>query len=83
MGGYGSGRRSSKPKVKECNSLDANQLCRDGCLRHGWNGTSTWSRRGVEVSPTGMRTSANPVLHNALRPPVSPLHTFHAWSGPL
>ena len=83
MGGYGSGRRSSKPKVKECNSLDANQLCRDGCLRHGWNGTSTWSRRGVEVSPTGMRTSANPVLHNALRPPVSPLHASHAWSGPL
>ena len=56
MGGYGSGRRSSKPKVEECNSLDANQLCRDGCLKNGWNGTSTWSRRGVRVSSIGMRT---------------------------
>ena len=59
MGGYGSGRRSSKPKVEECNSLDANQLHRDGCLKNGWNGTSIWSRRGVEVSSIGMRTSAD------------------------
>ena len=59
MGGYGSGRRSSKPKVEECNSLDANQLHRDGCLKNGWNGASIWSRRGVKVSSIGMRTSAD------------------------
>jgi len=29
MGGYGTGRRSSKPKVEECNSLDANKLRSD------------------------------------------------------
>jgi hypothetical protein len=31
MSGYG--RRSNKPKVKECNSLDANKLHGDGCLK--------------------------------------------------
>ena len=59
MGGYGSGRRSSKPKVEECNSLDANQLQRDGRLKDGWNGASIWSRRGVKISSVGMRTSAD------------------------
>jgi len=34
MGGYGSGRRSHKPKVEECISLDSNQLSRDGCLKN-------------------------------------------------
>jgi hypothetical protein len=29
MGGYGTGRRSSKPKVEECNSLGVNKLRRD------------------------------------------------------
>ena len=29
MGGYGSGRRSTKPKVEECSSIDANQLRRN------------------------------------------------------
>ena len=59
MGGYGSGRRSTKPKVEECNSLDANQLNGDGCLKNGWNGTITWSRNGVKSSSIGMRTTAN------------------------
>ena len=59
MGGYGSGRRSNKPKVEECNSLDANKLRRDGCLNNGWNGTSKWSRRGVKVSSINLRASAD------------------------
>ena len=59
MGGYGSGRRSTKPKVEECSSIDANQLNGDGCLKNGWNGTITWSRNGVKSSSIGMRTTAN------------------------
>ena len=57
MGGYGSGRRSTKPKIEDCNSLDANQLNRDGCLKCGWYGTTTWSRNGVKTSSITMRTS--------------------------
>ena len=30
-----------------------------GCLRNGWAGRTIWSHRGVEVSSTGMRASAN------------------------
>ena len=59
MGGYGSGRRSSKPKVEECSSIDANRLNRDGCLKDGWNGTTTWSRNGKKFSSIGMRATAN------------------------
>ena len=59
MGGYGSGRRSTKPKVEECSSIDANQLSRDGCLKNGWNGTTTWSRNGKKFSSIGMRATAN------------------------
>ena len=59
MGGYGSGRRSSKPKVEECNSIDANQLNRDGGLKNGWNGSMTWSRNGKKVSSIGIRTTAD------------------------
>jgi len=59
MGGYGSGRRSTKPKVEECNSLDANQLSRLGCFKNGLNGTMSWSRNGVKSSSIGMRTTAN------------------------
>ena len=59
MGGYGSGRRSSKPKVEECNSLDANQLSGNGGLSNGWNGTATWLRNGFKIGSVGMRTSAD------------------------
>jgi len=59
MGGYGSGRRSTKPKVGECSSLDANQLSRIGCFKSGWNGTTTWSRNGKKFSSIGMRATAN------------------------
>ena len=59
MGGYGSGRRSHKPKVEECISLDSNQLNRDGCLKNGWNGSKVWSRNGTKISSTGMRATAN------------------------
>ena len=59
MGGYGSGRRSTKPKIEDCNSLDANLLNRDGCLKCGWYGTTTWSRNGVKTSSIRMRASTN------------------------
>ena len=59
MGGYGSGRRSNKPKVEECISLDSNQLNRDGCLRNGWNGSKVWSRDGAKISSIGMRANAD------------------------
>jgi hypothetical protein len=59
MGGYGSGRRSTKPKVGECSSLDANQLSRIGCFKSGWYGTTTFSRNGKKFSSIGMRATAN------------------------
>ena len=59
MGGYGSGRCSNKPKIEDCNSLDANQLQRNGCLENGWNGTMTWSRNGVKISSIGIHASNN------------------------
>ena len=59
MGGYGSGRRSDKPKVEECSSIDANQLNRGGCLKSGWCGTTTWSRNGVKASSIGIHTSTD------------------------
>ena len=59
MGGYGSGRRSTKPKIEDCNSLDANQLNRGGCLKSGWCGTTTWSRNGVKTSSIGMHATAD------------------------
>ena len=59
MGGYGSGRRSDNPKIEDCNSLDANQLNRGGCLKNGWSGTTTWSRNGVKISSIGMRATAD------------------------
>ena len=59
MGGYGSGRRSTKPKVEECSSIDANQLNRDGCLENGWTGTMAWSRNGKKFSSIGMRATTD------------------------
>ena len=59
MGGYGSGRRSDKPKIEGCNSLDANQLSRNGCLINGWTGSTTWSRNGLKIGSVGMRASAD------------------------
>ena len=59
MGGYGSGRRSDNPKIEDCNSLDANQLQRNGCLKNGWNGVISWTRNGKKFSTIGMRATAN------------------------
>ena len=49
MGGYGSGRRSSKQIAEDCRSLDVNRFHRDGCLRPGRSGNWVWSRDGEEV----------------------------------
>jgi len=62
MGGYGSGRRSDNPKIEDCNSLDANQLQRNGCLENGWFGTNTWTRNGVNISSIRIHAS-NDSLH--------------------
>ena len=62
MGGYESGLHSNQPKIEDCNSLDANQLNRGGCLKSGWCGKTTWSRNGVKTSSIGMHAS-NDSLH--------------------
>lgn len=49
MGGYGSGRRSSKQIAEDCKSLDVNRFHRGGCLRPGRSGNWVWSRDGEEV----------------------------------
>ena len=93
MGGYGSGRRSTKPKVEECSSIDANQLNRDGCLKNGWNGTMAWSRNGKKFSSIGIRATANylhlgyssehygsviqPINHKGCLPALAALTTIH------
>jgi hypothetical protein len=59
MGGYGSGRHSNQPKIEDCNSLDANQLQRNGCLKNGWYGTNTWKCNGVKTSSIGIHASTN------------------------
>ena len=57
MGGYG--RRSNKPKAKECNSLDANKLPGDVCLKEACYSCSTWTRRSMIVSSIGLRAPVN------------------------
>jgi hypothetical protein len=49
MGGYGSGRRSSKQMAEHCKSLDVNRFHRDGSLRPGRMGNWVWSRDGEEI----------------------------------
>ena len=46
MGGYGSGRRSDKPKIEECNSIDANQLKEMDALRTAGTGQCTGHAMG-------------------------------------
>ena len=55
MGGYGSGRPSSKQKAEHCRSLDVNRLHREGCLRPGRIGNWVWSRDGEEVGRIGYK----------------------------
>jgi hypothetical protein len=49
MGGYGSGRPSSKQMAEHCKSLDVNRFHREGCLRPGRMGNWVWSRDGQEI----------------------------------
>lgn len=55
MGGYGSGRPSSKQIAEQCKSLDVNRFHRDGCLRPGRTGNWVWSRDGEEVGRINYR----------------------------
>ncbi|KIN79616.1 hypothetical protein [Sulfitobacter mediterraneus] len=55
MGGYGSGRTSSKQIAEQCKSLDVNRFHRDGCLRPGSSGNWVWSRDGEEVERINYR----------------------------
>lgn len=50
MGGYGSGRTSTKRRAEHFRSLDVNQFHRTGCLQTGWQGNWVWSRDGQEVA---------------------------------
>ena len=55
MGGYGSGRPSTKTKAEDCRSLDVNRFHRDGCLNTGRMGNWVWSRDGEEIARIGYR----------------------------
>ena len=55
MGGYGSGRPSSKQKAEECRSLDVNRFHREGCLRPGHAANWVWWRDNEEVGRIGYR----------------------------
>jgi hypothetical protein len=55
MGGYGSGRPSTKTKAEDCRSLDVNRFHRKGCLRTGSTGNWVWSRNGEEIAKIGYR----------------------------
>ena len=46
MGGFGSGRRSSKETVGQMRALDVRKMKREGCLQPGYSGQWTWSRGG-------------------------------------
>lgn len=53
MGGYGSGRSGGKGTVGQMRALDVRKLKRDGCLKPGSSGQSTWSRDGEVVASIG------------------------------
>jgi hypothetical protein len=55
MGGYGSGRLSTKTKAEDCRSLDVNRFHREGCLNIGHMGNWVWSRDGEEIARIGYR----------------------------
>jgi hypothetical protein len=55
MGGYGSGRPSTKTKAEDYRSLDVNRFHREGCLNTGRVGNWVWSREGEEIARIGYR----------------------------
>lgn len=46
MGGYGSGRKSTRFKADECIILDVNFLNKKGCLASGFSGSWVWHKAG-------------------------------------
>tara|TARA_R110002051_G_scaffold57104_11_gene105909 strand:- start:4733 stop:5371 length:639 start_codon:yes stop_codon:yes gene_type:complete len=62
MGGYGSGRTSTKRKAEHYRSLDVNQFHRTGCLRTGWQGNWIWSRDGHEIARINCRTEERRIV---------------------
>jgi hypothetical protein len=56
VGGYGSGRSSSKHKAERCRSLDVNQLNRKGCLKPGHSGDWSWTRGGEGFGAINFKT---------------------------
>ena len=51
MGGYGSGRRGTKPKAERHIALDVNQLRRAGHLAPGAKAPLVWTRGGEPIGP--------------------------------
>lgn len=49
MGGYGSGRTTSKQKAEQLASLEVNYLHHKGCLNLGTEGNLVWSRGGERI----------------------------------
>ncbi len=57
MGGLGSGRRGGwgRNKIDEFQSLDVNELCREGCFVAGFTSRPPFERKGVSVGAIHIR----------------------------
>jgi hypothetical protein len=64
MGGYGSGRPSSKDKIEEYWSLNINKFHRDWCLIDGKRGNWSWSSDGSEIASIAFSTQATTMTLN-------------------
>lgn len=61
MGGFGSGRQSSRRTTSDLRQLDVRRLARDGLLRPGSSFSWQWSRHGEVVASIGVTAEADRV----------------------
>ncbi len=61
MGGFGSGRCSSKETVGQMRALDVRKMKREGCLHPGYSGQWTWSRGGEVIASIRFRVEQDAV----------------------
>ena len=62
MGGYGSGRTSSKQKAEHSRALNITSLNRSGCLKPGWQGGWSWSRNKEEIARISLRAEERRII---------------------
>jgi hypothetical protein len=62
MGGFGSGRRSSKSCTDDMRALDVRRLHRDGFLRPGMRFGWQWTQRGEEVASINVAVDTDLVV---------------------